>query len=130
MRAFSYGTPAKTAGFRLFALGCCVGAQVGHFGARNARVTGRSACVRTRTSGDRHRGGAVPLDGLLQAVFEADDRLVAEQLLRLGDARLRVTDVAGARLSVDRLDLRALMNSEITPEYGDDGSWRGPNTLK
>jgi hypothetical protein len=43
MRAFSYGTPAKTAGFRLFALGCCVGAQVGHFGARNARVTGRSA---------------------------------------------------------------------------------------
>jgi hypothetical protein len=22
------------------------------------------------------------------------------------------------------------MNSEITPEYGEPGSWRGPNTLK
>src|SRR5678815_482382 len=27
-------------------------------------------------------------------------------------------------------DASASMNNEITPEYGDPGCWRGPNTLK
>ena len=50
-------------------------------------------------------GGLEPLHRFAQAFFEADGRLVAEQLLRLRDVRLRIAHVAGARVLVDRLDV-------------------------
>ena len=55
------------------------------------------------------------------------------------DGRFRAYDVGGASvlLLFKRMThgptpalVAAVENSEITPEYGELGSWRGPNTLK
>src|SRR6185436_13756764 len=63
----------------------------------------------SHASGRRVGGvlGAAPGDRVLQSLLERHDGYVAEEGLRLGDVRLRVVDVAGARFLVDRRDGRA-----------------------
>src|SRR5215470_12433698 len=52
-------------------------------------------------------GTPAPLECLFQTVFERHARSVPEECPGLGNIRLRIAHIAGARLLVDRRDVRA-----------------------
>src|SRR5687767_5624824 len=52
-------------------------------------------------------GGAVPLQGTAETVFERDRRFVSKQPFGLADIRLRITHIAISRGREDRLDVGA-----------------------
>src|SRR5262245_49942109 len=74
-----------------------------------ARFRGRGTRTRTRTARKRlHTPGSAlapePVDGLLQPGLDGMGRSIPKQALGLGDAGVGVTDVAGAKVFVDRLE--------------------------
>src|SRR6476469_3649227 len=73
-------------------------------------ILGRGDTPIAEGSAARGRRGALapaPGQGVPQALLEIDERLISPHRLRLADVGLRILDVAGALLLVDRLQLRA-----------------------
>src|SRR5438876_4981641 len=82
----------------------------------------RRAMIRMIRAGPAPRGGVIrrsgaaiapqPFDGPLDALLHPDDGLVAQQRLGLGDVGLRMEDVPGPRLVVDRGQILAQVGAD------------------